>query len=264
MRQNLIINKTMADGPGTWYEENFVPQAIALTSEQTRNAASPLSLKVTLAKGWVNSSGAPVLRSEFGTNTKDMPAEIWVGFSILFPADYKIDNQDLLFTQMQAAPDKGEGWGNPPFSMYLHGDTIITALRSNAQAFDALKVMPPQALISLGKVTPGKWLDVVYHIKWGWNNNGIVQIWLNNKKVVDKHDYSIGYNDVNNPYFKFGIYQWGIADSSIDSRCVYFANVRVGNGKATYNDVYPDRTVIATTTINRFYDGSTEVVDKTL
>lgn len=255
MRQNLIINQTFSKGIGNWYEPNYLPGCAEIVASPFRNDISPNTLKLTLNKQ------PNTLRSEIGTDPLTMPKEVWVGLPFCVDADYKPDSQDFSVTQMQAYPDQGETWGNPPLSFIVRGTQLICDIRADATKINPTKQLPVASSTHIGDIIPGQWLDLVYHVRWGFKNDGLLQIWVNNKRVVSSR-MSIGYNDIVNPYFKFGIYQWNLPISNKDSKVVYFGPVRVGNEKAGYNDVYPGQVKSKVTTVTEYYDGSKSMVEK--
>ncbi|RDC62691.1 heparin lyase I family protein [Adhaeribacter pallidiroseus] len=88
----------------------------------------------------------------------------------------------------------------------------------------------------LGAVTKDKWLDIVYHVKHSYRSDGVLQMWINGKKVVDYYGPN-SYNDGVSPMLKMGIYKrnWYKATK----RVLYIDDIRVGSGSAGYNDVAP-------------------------
>lgn len=233
-RKNLIKEETFTKGRGLWYETTAPAYGID-TCTLPLNSNTRKAIKFTLRKGGIEN------RSEIGTDRRTMPKEPWVGFSVMFPDDYVIEKQDLCFTQMQAFPDPGERFGNPPFAIYTRNGRIYVDTRTDTTAFNRTKVLPVNNHWDIGPLITGKWMNIVYHIKWNYAGQGLVEVWINDKKVIDAANISVGYNDQANPYFKFGIYEYNIAASDVPARTIYFANTRVGNEKATYEDVYPDR-----------------------
>lgn len=112
--------------------------------------------------------------------------------------------------------------------------------------------------IDLGLVTKSRWTDFVFHIKWAHNNTGVVELWRNDKLIYSRYNRANSFNDVLAPYFKIGVYKWeweGISRSVSTERTLYIDEVRIGNDKATYNDVFPGKRIVKT--VLHYNDGST-------
>jgi predicted transcriptional regulator len=95
---------------------------------------------------------------------------------------------------------------------------------------------------NLGKYETGLWTDWVFHVKWSWESDGLLEVWKNGKKVIH-YEGPIGYNDRRGVYFKTGIYKWVWKmtperdHSTTTKRVTYVDEVRIGNENATYQDV---------------------------
>jgi hypothetical protein len=54
----------------------------------------------------------------------------------------------------------------------------------------------------------GVWHDFVYRVRWTYRSDGLVEGWLDGKRIIDYRG-PVGYNDSDGPYFKFGLYHHG-------------------------------------------------------
>jgi hypothetical protein len=98
-------------------------------------------------------------------------------------------------------------------------------------------------------ITPdkGKWVDWVFHVKWSWHDDGLVEVWKDGDLVGAKKGPNCA-NDVKGPQTAFGVYKWpwkvngpgsGSCLSSLVERLIYVDEFRVGGAKSKYNEVAP-------------------------
>lgn len=71
----------------------------------------------------------------------------------------------------------------------------------------------------------GQWQYFVYRIRFARTGNGELQAWRNGAEIIASASIPIGYNDVNGPQWKYGLYR---AVGSSDTVIGEFANVEVG------------------------------------
>lgn len=183
-------------------------------------------------------------RSELG-QVPNKNKEGWFGFSVYFPSSFVKDPSEESIVQWQALPDFsiGETWRSPPLFLGVLNDRFVLEIRT-----DSKKVTEQGnysfTRIDLGMVDKETWLDWAFHIKWAYDNTGVVEVWKNNKLIVSRINKPNAYNDVMFPYFKIGIYKWGWANpgnTTINNRIIFIDEVTIGNEKAGYDKVYPDK-----------------------
>ena len=172
--------------------------------------------------------------------------ERWYGFSLFLPEDYHRDPTPEIVTQWHASPDRdqGEVWRSPPLAVLTRDGNWQVTWRWDADRI--MKRNRPDGSQSkdLGQYKTGIWTDWVFHVKWSWQADGLLQVWQNGKKVIH-YEGPIGYNDRRGVYFKTGIYKWVWKmtpekdQSTATTRITYVDEVRIGNEKATYQDVSP-------------------------
>ena len=247
-RKNLIVEADFDSTISPKFTENnmFYPYSATIVKTPKRSGSS---LKVELRKN-------ENIRAEYGVHPKLGPKESWYGFSIFLPSTFEVDKNPASFVQWHAYPDQGEAWRSPPMFLGVMGNNFIIDQRT-----DTLKISTPTSQTFkrtvLGAATKSKWNDFVVHTKWSHKSDGLVEIWMNDKLILTKEGANC-YNDLLNPYFKIGIYKWDFATSLIQtkSRVIYVDEVRIGNEKAIYNDVYPGKKLIRT--VKYYYDGTSE------
>ncbi|RYE55408.1 MAG: hypothetical protein EOP48_10290 [Sphingobacteriales bacterium] len=159
-------------------------------------------------------------------------------------------SQDISIAQWQARPDfaLGEQWRSPPMALLVKNDHFQLEIRWSSNPVNTTQNANFLSF-DLGPVTHNIWNDWVFHVKWSYDNSGILQVWKNDSLVLQRVNQPIGYNDILFPYLKVGVYKWDwnspLMTNSIQ-RTLYIDEVRVGNNLATYYDVAPKEAVMQT------------------
>lgn len=97
---------------------------------------------------------------------------------------------------------------SPPFSLQIaNGRYLIKVLWS---AIYNPTTHQGETVYDVGPYVPGIWVKWVIKVKWAWDNTGQLQVWKDNNEVVTRLNLPNCYNEDNYPYFKFGIYKWGL------------------------------------------------------
>ncbi|MGV3704179.1 MAG: polysaccharide lyase [Arcticibacter sp.] len=223
---------------GTWYERSLGYSWSAFLHGQAKRVGKS-ALRFELRRN----------DSKYGHRTElgEKPGvrkEVWVGFSNFFPSSYLKDPVQEAVMQFQAHPDvnKGEAWRSPPVALIILNDRFILDLRTDARAVTTGELKLTR--IDLGPVDKEVWNDWVFHVKWAWDNTGILEVWKNNKLVVSRKNMPNSYNDQLDPYFKVGIYKWEWAwksSPSVQKRVYFLDELTIGTAAAGYNGVYPGR-----------------------
>jgi hypothetical protein len=178
--------------------------------------------------------------------------EYWIGYSVYFPIDFVADvegNGDLVF-QIQAAPDPGESYRSPVLVIQIDEDRWRVVSRWDTRDpsppgnnFEGSEDVYEEFFVS----DLGKWTDWVFHVKWSWQSDGLIEIWKNGILVGDRIGPNCS-NDASGPYPSLGIYKWcwqndppspycGITKT--DFRLVYHDEFRIGGADSSYEDVVP-------------------------
>jgi hypothetical protein len=246
-RQNLIAEYTFDTLVGNWGEKTMHSDcSIAIAS----NARRGKSLRMTLIKG-------EGMRTELGTLPINAPQEGWYGFSLFFPETFENDVNPESIVQWHSFPDKGEEWRSAPlFIGTLNGNLILEQRTDSVKITNGSTITYKRDIIAA--LEKGVWSDYVVHAKWSHKSDGLLEIWKDDKLIFTKKGANC-YNDTWFPFFKIGIYSWDFTKSKMktDTRVIYIDEVRLGNAKATYNDVYSGRKLIKT--VLYYSDGTTEI-----
>jgi hypothetical protein len=174
--------------------------------------------------------------------------EAWYGYSFFVPHTYVSDTVREIVTQFHnILPDTTKtGVSTVPVSMRVQSDHIFIQIQwSNDDGITHAGTV----IQDIGPVDKDVWTDWVWHIKWSYNGAGIVQLWKNGVKVLERIGPNC-YNDGKNPYFKCGEYkhEWQhVFTPGITKRDIYFDNLRIADAAGNYNSVAPyiDTPIIA-------------------
>ncbi|MDU0352520.1 heparin lyase I family protein [Paraglaciecola aquimarina] len=179
---------------------------------------------------------------------KVMGAEAWYGFSFYFPSEgTKNEPNDWLFFQIHGSADKRlqEHSRNPPFSITLTENGLRGSWKWDPDE---------KSLTRTGKGTqqytiPGdkstyldRWVDFVVHVRVDYSEKktGFIELWIDNKKVLDKHNIQFGYNDDKGIYPSWGMYFNGDLSVMKNDHYLYLDEIKMTDDiNATYQDVAP-------------------------
>ena len=241
--QNLVLYSSFESATdfSKWSEEICRPTALGISSDVPARKGKS-SARFEFAKSDVTNYNGYV-RAEIH---QDSPpdAENWYGFSSYLPTDFVKDPMAEKIAQWHEIPDwdKGENWRSPPISLGIANDHYNLQILWAAAAVNTNDTKDGEKDIDLGPVDKGKWNDFVFHIKFSYKSDGILEIFKNKVKIFSLYGPN-SFNDENFPYFKVGIYKWtwnGWANYSPESkRVLYVDEVRIGNSKSNLNEVSP-------------------------
>ncbi|RAU82007.1 polysaccharide lyase [Pontibacter arcticus] len=192
------------------------------------------------AKFELRKSDSGVIRSESIGRQSETNRNRWYGLSMYLPsANWSTSNDWEIITQFWSQQDPGEPSHNPPIELFVSRGRLKLGVKWASARIHTDSNRDGEKKYDLGPVPKDKWVDFVYHINYSYKSDGVLEVWMDGKKVVD-HRGPNSYNDAKVPYFKYGVYKrnW---DSKTSKRLLYIDEVRVGNENATYNDVAPIR-----------------------
>ena len=186
-------------------------------------------------------------RTEVSGPGSKVDGEYWYGFSIFLPDDYIPDSIWEIVAQWHGVPDfdMGETWRNPVMALSTNDGKwhIVNRWDAKRNTYESgKKVYGGSKTYDLGLYQTGVWTDWVVHVKWSYQSDGILEIWKNEKQVVDQSGPNT-FNDAKGPYFKMGIYKgWKDPDrpsDAVSKRILYHDEFRMAGANATYKDVAP-------------------------
>ncbi|MEI6465213.1 MAG: polysaccharide lyase [Verrucomicrobiota bacterium] len=194
---------------------------------------------------------ADSFRAELSLPSEQGFNERWYGESLLVPEDWVFDaakGHDIVM-QWHAVPGNGRA---------TYPNLAISIQDSHwfiQQNFGATERKATRVKRKLDEpVRRGAWLAWVVHAKWSPRDDGLIEIWLDGKRVVEIKGPNV-YTTIGveyTPYLKTGIYHpaWHLdvpakraafaqEVPTVTSKVVWVAEVRIGSAQATYADVVP-------------------------
>lgn len=177
-------------------------------------------------------------RAEYSQSWRSTKSEGWYGFSQYFPDSYAPDPVPEIVGQWHDREDTGEYAGRSPSnSLQVANDRFRWQLRWDADPIMANGTSDGHIYIDLGPLPKNRWIDWVVHIKFSHTNEGVLEVWKDGVKVIDRQNLPNSYNDTNFPYMKIGIYKWTWGD--VNEKVMYWDEVRIGNENSSYDEVKP-------------------------
>ncbi|SFF97199.1 polysaccharide lyase [Pontibacter chinhatensis] len=161
-------------------------------------------------------------RTEFLFPEDTRAKEGWYSFAGYFPSsDYADEKSRDIITQWH----QGGGSGSPHTVLVVENGEFIMHVG--------------EARLPLGKMTKNVWHKFVIHMVHSGGSDGLIEVWLNDKKVASRSGATIksGYEL---PRWKVGIYKWdwnGSETTNTKKRVWYIDNVKLGNSKASLSEM---------------------------
>ena len=176
------------------------------------------------------------MRAEIRTAPWDvrhqLGTEEWFGWTYRFDENYSIDQKNQWkFFQVHpgitgVSPQIGlEIIHDSQFNGHSAGEVYVTNA-TISENYTPTGVIP----------TAGETLNVVVHVIWGDNSNGLLQVWLNNQMVYDKQVSTVYPSYPWGGNAKWGIYKWPWANNAdvqeslqqdIDHLATYMGTLRM-------------------------------------
>lgn len=186
-------------------------------------------------------------RTEVSGPRAEIGKEYWYGFSIFLPDDYVPDRIWEIVAQWHGVPDfdVGETWRNPVMALFTTNGrwSWVTRWDAKRNTFSTGKRQYGGThTYDLGTYARDVWTDWVVRVKWSYGPDGILQVWKDGRKVVDRNGPN-AFNDAKGPFFKMGLYKgWRDPKKRSDAvrkRVLYHDEFRMGGADASYDDVAP-------------------------
>lgn len=170
-----------------------------------------------------------------GNNTRVEPnKDFWVGMRSFIPKSFP--PRPLVqfhITQIIPAPWRGTDMG---LELSAQEDLVMSIRRS---ADRSRKDDRPK----LGKIDRGKWTNwVIHYRRSNKKKTGVVQVWKNNKLVIDSKNDITSQSDAPRGLWKFGLYRSEVVKDRNKKQVykIYFDDVKIATGQGNrYNEVKP-------------------------
>jgi hypothetical protein len=215
-----------------WYKEICCDHSAKVVSSPVR--AGKEAVKFTYRKG----DGR---RAELALPSVPRNSERWYAASIYVPTDFKAVEGSFIITQFHSTEDKGEPGKIPPLFIQTDGKTLSLGSRwDDGRKLTSNSRDVKRQSWDLGSLPKGRWIDFVYHVKWSYQSDGFLEVFMDGKKVAEKTGPNT-YNDDKGPYMKIGMYASGINSEpelyNFSEQVLYFDRIRVGDASANYKTV---------------------------
>lgn len=236
-----ILMKMLFDSPeemepvnSDWYNEFANNESFR--TEKSISRAGPSSGRFQIRKSDSSIWGGQ--RAEISQAKRTTGSERWYGFSQYFPGDYGSDGTGDIIGQWHDVPDIGEATNRSPSNALIaSNDKLKWMVRWDSDRIMTDGYSDGIIYLDLGKIPKDRWVDWVVHIKYSHTNTGILEVWMDGVKVINRQNMPNAYNDSEYPYLKLGNYKWDWGTNT--KRVLYWDEIRIGNENSNYDEVRP-------------------------
>lgn len=181
--------------------------------------------EVRASDNWKKDTGRGRNRAELKANDL-VPngQDVWFSYQMKIDASGPSSARFCILGQFHQASDPWDANASPPFAINLFPQTNTLRFVKRYSPDRKTTSSIDTVMYESAPIQRGRWIHVVGHIVFGWQDDGEVELWLDGRKIVNLPHTSIGYNDVLGPYWKFGIYR----SQSPESLAVEYANMEIG------------------------------------
>ena len=172
---------------------------------------------------------------------------MWYSFAAYFPADEFVkDTEREIISQWYQRADKhlGEKSSSPATALRIKNDRFVLDTGFNADLVSDGVQEGSKKKLDLGEVTKNTWHEFVFHFVHSYEEDGLIEVWHNGEKVITHRGGNM-YNNAVLPKWKIGLYKAAFKSgaSTLPNRVVYFDNIKVGNERASYEEMAPSAVV---------------------
>lgn len=172
--------------------------------------------------------------------------EYWMGFAIYLTDGWENDDSSDTLMQLHSRPDDGENYRNPSLAFSTDNGKWQLVRRWDSSKITDGKNYDGTRKSTLGSFATGRWTEFVMNFKYTYDGSGWLTVWQDGKKVMDRDQAGMAYNDEGGGYLKTGIYKpnwkpndWGTGPSGTSRRVHYLDQLRVTDGSGSYETVAP-------------------------
>ncbi len=184
--------------PGNYGTGLYAPGAVVVCRDHARGGTR--SARITVREGDVEQrgdDGRAVERAELDSGHLPLLGrDAWYGFSLLLPPDFPIVDNRLVLASWKQSDVEGSPLIGQRFRDGRHSVTI----------------RPPGAAGS-GKSYPlpdirlGRWVDMVYHVRYSFAEDGCIEVWMDGNRVVSYKGPTASRAGADRFYNKVGLYR---------------------------------------------------------
>lgn len=198
----IIFSSPFESGFSEWkYQQLCCSHSAELVSSPVR--AGNKALKFTYKKTDYTNEGSR--RAELEDSSIPAGSERWYAVSIYVPTSFTTTEGGFIITQFHSTEDQGEPGKIPPLFLATDGQTLRLGNRwDTTKTTTNIRDVQRQDW-DLGPIPKGRWVDFVFHAKWSYQSDGLLEVFQDGKKVISKIGPN-SYNDDRGPYMKIGMY----------------------------------------------------------
>ena len=207
--------------PGHYGSGRYAPGAVILSDEYARSGHR--SARITVREGDVaqrGDSGQANERAELDSGKHEiLGQDVWCGFSMLIPPGFPIVDTRLVMAQWKQSGLEG----SPLVAQRLQGGRHYVTIRDLdtrggvREEYD----LPP--------ILPGRWNDIVYHVRFTGDLSGMIEIWMNGQQVVRFAGPTASARGKAQFYHKVGLYR----DRMKEPMTIFIDNYAMGESFET-------------------------------
>jgi hypothetical protein len=226
---------TLSTPPQIVFEERVGNQIVAGRTFYVQNIGSRYSLMAADAQDIWRFEARPGdhvlgqtdrVRSELQCSEKEkFNQDIWLSDWIRYETPDGSLPHKIVAGQFHQTEDPGDFSGYPPFEFDIT-DTGLNVYTASVSEPLQSKSYGHIARLQNYPFPPNVWHSRITRIKFGWQNDAELQIWLDGVEVLDLSGISIGMNDKRGPYYKFGAYG---AQKNEQHLVVKYANLEISS-----------------------------------
>lgn len=171
------------------------------------------------------------------SNILATPRDLWTAFEVMIPRTLAVWQDTaanpLVFFQLHDTPDVSDAVRQPTIHALLDAGTPRRIKISNM--FDATDPSTATSYtaeeVGSAATIYGEWVSFVVHINQMHTSSGVLEIWRNGQKIVDKTGLTAA-NDVEMGHIKGGVYDFAHV-GNLGTRFLYHSGFVVGDGAET-------------------------------
>ena len=217
--------------PGDYGAGRYVPGAISLCDSPVRSGRG--SVRITVKEGDVKQDGGDgkeTERAELDSGAhRVVGRDAWYGYSFLVPEGFPIVDNRLVISQWKQKGLEGGPLVGQRFRNGRHEVTVRVPGGPNPSSDTRRYRLPAIAF--------GKWNDVICHARFSRGDDGLVEMWMNGKKVLTHNGPQCFPGGEDLIYHKFGLYR----DRWKEPMTIYFDNYTFGDSFEAVNPARFDR-----------------------
>lgn len=200
--------------PGDFGSGLYAPGAIKISNAYARSGKH--SVEITVHEGDVDQAGdanTRVERAELDSGHRALRGrDVWYGFSFLVPKGFPI-----VDTRLVVSSCKQSDVSRPIFAQRFTGGRHSLTVESHGR----------KKTYELPDITFDRWVDMIYHVRYSTGKDGLVEVWVNGKRVVDYSGPTAESSAKDAFYNKIGLYR----DRMKEPMTMYFDNYTLGSSR---------------------------------